>query len=142
MTQVSKTWDEWTDCLGNTYRPGDTVAIAVINGKSPQLVIAIVERINRVDSSGVEITTRKWFEHENPVWKTRTRKQYDYPTRSSISIEEEYQETGKYRTVPSCSVRATPIIDARGFRRWGQGVDGVNKAVTYKIPENIIKVGE
>lgn len=143
---LEKEWPSWQDCLGNTYQPGDLVAIAIINGKSPQLVIARVEKINRVRSNGEEITTRKWFDHEQPVWKKRTRRVHEYAPNSyrSISytdVEEEYQERGEYRTVPSCTVKAIPIIDARGFHRWGSE-DGVNKAVTYQIPENIVKLPE
>lgn len=143
----NKTYDEWTDVLGNTYRPGDLVAIAIINGKSPQMVIARVNKINRVNSSGEEITTRAWIEHETPIWKKRTRRVHQYEPNSYrstgyVDVEEEYEEKGEYRSVPSCTVNATPIIDARGFGRWGTSQDGVNKAVTYRIPENIIKVPE
>lgn len=45
----------WTDVLGNDIRAGDTVAYASINGKSPQLVIANVERIMATDSNGVPL---------------------------------------------------------------------------------------
>lgn len=145
MATESKTWDEWTDCLGNVYRPGDLVAIAIINGKSPQLVIAEVISINRIRKNGEEITTRAWFEHEVPIWKKRTRRvnQYEpngYRFLSSIEVEEDYEEKGEYRTVPHCTVTARPIIDARGFSRWSTTQDGVNKPVTYQIPENIIKL--
>lgn len=147
---ADKTWDEWTDNLGNTYRPGDIVAVATINGKSPQMVIAVVERINRVNSSGEEIKTRKWFDHDEPIQRERE----CYYAKSNDAYYSRYQrevhtckpactmyiETGEYRTVPSCTVRARPIADLRGFSRWGTGEDGVNKAVTYSIPDNIILI--
>lgn len=43
---------EWTDCLGQTYKPGDAVAYASISGKSPQLVIGEVVSIHSHDSKG------------------------------------------------------------------------------------------
>jgi hypothetical protein len=114
---VRKTYDEWTDALGQTYRPGDTVAIATISGRSPQLVIAKVERINAVNSKGEQITTVE-FDRTTKPW-TRT-------------------------TVPSCTVRCKPLVDARDFYRSGKGFFGGQekeiRSVTYQIPENIIKV--
>src|SRR5258705_13890591 len=70
-TVSNKTWDSWTDELGNTYKPGDIIAIATISRKSPQMVLAIVERINRVTSSGEEITASKWFDHDEPIQRER-----------------------------------------------------------------------
>lgn len=147
---ISKTWDEWTDALGNTYRPGDIIAIATVRSKSPQMVIARVEKINRLNGSGEEIMTRKWFDHEMPIQRERE----CYNLKSSYSsymnrpVHEcspsctMYIETGEYRSVPSCSVRAKPLDDLRGFGRWGTAADGTNKSVTYSIPENIIKVSD
>lgn len=146
---VPKTWDEWTDCLGNSFRAGDIIAVATINGKSPQLVLARVERINRVNSSGEEIWTNKWFDHEEPIEHERecrirnstdaymARYYADHVCKRECFF---YIETGEYRKVSSCTVRAKPIVDARGFSRWGKTADGENKSVTYSIPENMILV--
>lgn len=157
-----KTWDEWTDILGNTYRPGDIVAVSTINGKSPQLVIARVERINRVNSSGEEITARKYLEHPEPIEKIR--ECYDrnhvgysewvrlnWPSQSSYvhhpgtghdeTCQRTYMERGEYLPVPSCTVKAKPLKDARGFRRWStEDEEHLHRAVTYSIPANIIKL--
>ena len=96
----------WTDAYGQTYGPGDHIAVATISGRSPQLVIAVVERINTVDSKGQPIVTYVGW---NPT------------TRQPI-------------TAPSCTVTARPVHDGRGFHRWS------DRAVTYRIPGNIIKV--
>lgn len=118
------TWPEWTDVLGQTYRPGDRVAIAIISGRSPQLVIGTVLQINRVDSKGEEIRKAcfKRFERDDGKW--------DY----------------ERWTEDSCTVRVRPELDARGFYRSNRGWfdDKHNEArpVTYKIPENIIKVAD
>ena len=50
-----KTWPEWTDFLGNTFRPGDYVVYASARGSRSFLTFAQVVRINRVNSSGKEI---------------------------------------------------------------------------------------
>lgn len=144
---TDKTWSEWEDGVGNIYGPGDIVAVATVSGKSPQMVIARVERINRLNSSGEEITTRKWFDHEEPIQKEREcyYAKTNYQSYYNQTVHEckpactMYLETGEYRTVPSCTIRATPITDLRGFSR-STKEDGTNKAVTYSIPENIILV--
>lgn len=130
MNDIDKTWPFWTDVLGQTYYPGDLVAVATVNGKSPQLVLARVERINRVNSSGEEITKHKYFPHDEPITKLR-------------SDGSEYQERGEHRNMPSCTVRTKPLVDARGFGRWSTNKEtGENRSVTYSIPENILKVKE
>lgn len=127
MSDDDKTWPEWTDVLGQTYRAGDRVAIATISGRSPQMVIGTVVRINRVDSHGEEIVTH----HSRWEIVDGERKAYYYNT-------------------PSCTVRVQPEIDARGFYRTrGMWIDEkwVNdatdpKQVTYQIPANIIKLNQ
>lgn len=127
-----KTWDEWTDVLGQTYRPGDCVAIAVINGRSPQMVIARVLQINRLNSKGeehYEICSR-WDRCEPGTPGGREDVRWDPDTRSHVGLGTwAIQETR-----PSCTVRCQPIEDARGFGRYG------NKAVTYQFWQNIIRV--
>lgn len=144
-----KTWNVWQDVLGNEFRVGDIIAVATINGKSPQLVIAEVERINRVNSYGEEIYTNKWFDHPEPIEKIKqcwaknqssgysARYYADHVCKRECTV---FMETGETRKVPSCSVRAKPLVDARGFSRWGRTADGVNKSVTYSIPENMILI--
>lgn len=110
-------WDEWTDVLGQTYRPGDFVAYAMISGRSPQLVFARVLQIRKVDSKGEEI--REFVRWEN------------HPT--------ETLSNGRPRQVqvwrPGCKVKVLPLKDARGFYRSKE-----SRAVTLSIPNNIIKV--
>lgn len=50
-----KEWPEWTDQRGNTYRPGDTVAVAAVRHKAATLHIGTVIKINRINSKGEEI---------------------------------------------------------------------------------------
>lgn len=147
-------WPEWTDELGNTYRPGDIVAIAIINGRSPQMVIAKVDRINRVNSYGEAIMTNKSFVLDQPIRherecfvlkrknesNTRYYSMY-YAESDSTHICDpsctEWYQTEEVRNVPSCTVKATPIADLRGFGR-SRNHDGKAKSITYSIPENII----
>lgn len=145
-------WSEWTDELGNTYRPGDLVAIAIINGRSPQMVIARVERINKVNSYGEPHMANKTFDLEEPVRHEREcftlkkrndpywSRYYNYDDHICKPECTEYWQTTETRKVPSCTVTATPIADLRGFSRWSTDQDGKNKPVTYSIPENIIFV--
>lgn len=105
---ADKTWPHWTDILGNLIYPGDFIAVATINGRSPQQVIAKVERINRINSRGEEIVRGE-------------------------------RRNGKWVNVPSCSITARPLMDARDFHRWTKKGEE-NRAVTYQIPENCIKI--
>jgi hypothetical protein len=156
-------WPEWTDELGNTYRPGDIVAVAIVNGRSPQMVLAVVERINKVNSSGDEIRTNKTFDldepirHERECYYLKQKREieqrvgrpgyydnYTYERAKAHSCEPsctEWWQTTEVRNVPSCSVRATPIADLRGFGR-SRNHDGKAKTVTYSIPENILFIKE
>ena len=147
-----KTWPEWEDCRGNFYQPGDIVAVATVNGRSPQLVLARVERINRVNSSGQPIETNKTFDLDEPIRHERVcrikegldRRERYYEMYNGNHVCQptctEYVQTSEVRKVPSCTVKATPVLDARGFGRWSTDHDGKNKAVTYSIPENIILI--
>lgn len=132
-----KTYDEWTDVLGQTYRAGDTVAVAVINGKSPQMVIGEVVRINRLDSKGCEHVDEFWVDDDSKpprTWTTSTGE-----TRSRPEQKRAHR--------PSCTVTVQPLIDARGFYRTGNpspwrvtDPDAKPKPVTYQFWQNIIKV--
>lgn len=76
MTKTSAkqgTTDRWKDSLGQEFRPGDMIAVAVINGRSPQMVIAMVERINTTNAKGEPHTKRAWTGKKKPrevVYKT------------------------------------------------------------------------
>jgi hypothetical protein len=147
-------WPEWTDVVGNTYRPGDLVAIAIINGRSPQMVLAKVIRINKVNSYGEPHMANKVFKLDEPVRHEREcyvqKRKNDpyyvryYGERDSTHICSpsctEYWQTEETRKVPSCTVTAEPVLDCRGFGRWSTDQDGKNKPVTYSIPENILFV--
>ena len=143
-----KTWPEWTDVLGNTYRPGDNVAISIINGKSPQMVIGEVLKINRVNSSKQQLGEFV-YDDGDPELKEAKEKIHDQTFRDRYSDDRLVREDAwqKIRDAdakwqasrvksfkPSCTVRVQPSIDSRGFWRYG------DKPVTYQIPENIIKV--
>lgn len=148
---TDKTWTEWVDERGNTYCPGDIVAIAVINGRSPQMVIARVERINKVNSSGEYIFANKIFQLDEPIRHEREcfivkgkKTSIDGGYYSQFYKDHvcklsciEYWQTSLTQKVPSCTVTATPIMDTRGFSRRTDH-DGKVKAVTYSIPENIL----
>lgn len=114
---VPKTWPEWTDVLGQTYRPDDYVAYAMISGRSPQLVIARVVRINRVNSKGQEITTERW---ENGSWSRNAQRE----------------------TVPYCTVTLLPAIDARGFSRAGKPVTLFIPENIIKIDADLVRALE
>lgn len=123
IDDVDKEWPFWTDKLGHLIYPGDFIAVATINGRSPQMVIARVERINRINSKGEEVTQVKYIQYDEPVEKT-------------ASNGKKYMARGEYQNTPSCTITATPVLNARDFTRWG----APSKKVTYQIPENCVKV--
>lgn len=135
-----ETWDEWEDCMGNSFRPGDLVAIATVSGRSPQLVVAEVIRINKTDAKGTPIVTRQFIKHDEPIMKTRTQKTYDYGTRGYKEEIVSYLEEGEYKQVPSATLTARPI-ESR-FTRYGQSADGTNKPSTYTITANWVKIAD
>ena len=55
-------YDEWTDAIGHTIRPGDTVAVATIEGQRPVIVIGEIVRINSHDSKGQPIVGWHYYE--------------------------------------------------------------------------------
>lgn len=124
-----KTWDEWTDVLGHTYRAGDYVAVSIINGKSPQMVIGKVIQINRVDSKGALIMDCEttWVECAETDEGARQHPR----TKKWQRIHREWTD--------SCTVKVQPLLDARGFDRGGWNGQPP-KAVVYRLWENVIKV--
>lgn len=114
------TWPEWVDKLGQTYRPGDFVAYASINGRSPQMVFARVLEIRRRDSKGALITVDVRYKTGNRI---------ERPNGGGMMDE------WRVRKDPYCKVKVQPIEDARSFYRSADA-----KAVTLSIPENIIRI--
>ena len=108
---IPDTWPSWTDALGQTYEPGDFIAYACVNGRSPQLVFAKVLSIPRKDGQGKEIMEGYWEPDENG------------------------RPFGTRAERPSCKVKVLPLLDARYFYRSENA-----RPVTLSIPQNIIKV--
>lgn len=125
-----KTWDEWTDVLGQTYRAGDYVAIAIINGKSPQMIIGRVVQINRVDSKGTLImdSESEWVPCSEGDIGARLHPHAKVPAATWKRLHRTW--------IDSCTVKVMPLLDARGFNRWSENP----RAVTYRLWENVIKV--
>ena len=84
MTEASE-WPEWTDFLGNVYRPGDHVVYATCSSSSANLTFARALKINRLDKDGEPIMTSK----------------YDRTLRMQI------------RDIPHCTVTLQPLEDSR-----------------------------
>jgi hypothetical protein len=112
-------WDEWTDRLGQTYTVGDIVSVATISGKSPQLVVAEVLRINRKNSRGEEIG--EWY-YDGQV---RTRR----PS-CTVSALPLLDARGFGRYSDFKYNKATGHYEHTGNL----------KAVNYSIPANILKL--
>lgn len=107
------TVDQWTDSLGQTFGPGDYVSIATINDRSPQVVFAKVRQINKTNDKG------------EPY--------YSLGNSSARTFRQPYYNVNATQTVV---VSAEPVLDGRGFYR------GDNRAVSYKIVENIVKLSD
>ncbi len=143
-----KTWPSWTDVLGQEYRPGDIVAVAVINDRSPQLVIAEVVQINAVDSKGKLIGEWSTDGGDPELREAFYRLPWTDPQKHDARRAWEATRTRTFNR--SCTVRARPVIDARGFYRttsgersvWSGGPTAIHdaRAVTYQIPNNVVKV--
>lgn len=132
MAKAKKEWttDRWKDSLGQEFRPGDLVAVATINGKSPQMVVAEVVRINTHNSKGQRHTKQAWTgemhstERENktyigpeippdPTWEYR-RDPYGSPYRtraeSVAAWQEWHQEKARLEADPENWVVRPPTI--------------------------------
>lgn len=133
MAKKVTTTDEWKDTLGQKIKPGDIIAVATVSGRSPQLVIAQIERINTHNSKGelhVMRTHRGFEEKTHPDGRT-----YRVPI-----LHEE----------PTVTVTARPIKDGRDFTRWSNrrynaatktwDSTGEIKPVTYSILGNIVRL--
>lgn len=111
-------WPEWTDVLGQKYAAGDHVAYASVSGKSPQMVIARVVRINRVNSQNKEIMLNEgtWSSPQLVPSCTVT-------VIPVIDARGFYRSNAKWDPVTRTRV---PFAEA--------------KPVTLQLPNNIIKV--
>lgn len=112
MSAIPKTWDEWTDPVGNVYRPGDLVAVAVVSGRSPVLRIGRVLRINRCNTKGQPIVQKDVMFIKGDDGEDKR-----------VVVEK-----------PWCTVTIQPLFYGRGFRSWS------DKAQTYQFPGNIVKL--
>jgi hypothetical protein len=84
--------------LGQIYEPGDVVAYAATVGRSAGLSVAMVRKINRVNSKGETITRR------NPEWTWDMR-------------ENNPDDVPQY--IPSATVTLVPLRDsANRYGRW------------------------
>lgn len=107
-----KTWLTWTDILGHEYTVGDTVAVAGLAGKSAQLVIGEVARINRINSKGEEIFERV----------------YD-------TSDGSYEQGAEMVDRSSCTVTVKPSVHTKR-RPWGNA----SKMHTYQHWRNVVKI--
>ncbi len=115
-------WPEWTDVLGQVYKPGDFVAYSYTHYKSAGLQFGVVDRINRYMKNGKEILGQgKW----------------DQASKSYLP------------GAPSCTVRVIPVEKFKG--KWttkktyySAGQVYLDSAqgtpVTWRKPENILKI--
>lgn len=162
MAGKRPTAPEWTDTLGQVFRPGDLIAVATVNDKSPQMVIARVERINLTNAKGERLVrsiptgrkeTRTRPEYIGPRTLTRLhprdpgwREQVEEQNRlrnDPANWREVQYEVDEYHEVQAATVTAIPVKDGRGFYRTGSRSRDEGKkpkAVTYSLTGNIVKL--
>lgn len=138
-----ETVEEWEDSLGEPFRAGDLIAVAVINGRSPQMVIAEVERINTTNPKGERHTKRvrtgrkvpqeyqrreyvgppmedrhgpgiRTLAEQRAIDQRNREKQYD---KANWKHWTETRMVDEWHEVQNVTVTATPILDGRGFHR-------------------------
>lgn len=144
-TNLAKTTDEWEDSLGQKIVPGDFIAVATISGKSPQMVVAQIEKMSTHNADG------KPFGAHSKAYPAVATDEKDFSPRTFP------RHDGTTVTYPphirTVTVTATPMFDGRGFGRsrgkWGynpitgkyehNGSDKV-RPVTYRVVGNIIKL--
>lgn len=138
------TWDEWVDATGQTYVAGDFVAVATINGKSPQMVFGQVVKINRINSKKQLILESEWHHEDCEAGDRGAQEIYEYKRVENANgyPEQVRVNTGRYRKqvteyVASCTVTVQPLINGRGFSRWSGTKP---KVVTYQLWGNIVKI--
>lgn len=155
------TADEWTDSVGQVFKPGDLVAIATVNGKSPQMVIARVEKINLTNAKGERLVqsvptgskvTRTRPEYIGPempkqpghdTWSIGWRTERDERMREywaecnrlrgdKANWRDVPYEVDEYHDVQAVTITATPLLDGRGFYRSGSGTRAWDKKTKPK----------
>ncbi len=138
---IPLTYDSWTDPCGQTYEPGDYVAVAVINGRSPQMVIGKVISINRVNSKRMEIGDFS-YHYDDRLNETYVKMINDGGyDQSELDAARKALRDSRYSVfTPSCTVTVDPVIDGRNFYRSGMKLGAKVKRVTYQFPGNIVKV--
>lgn len=123
---IPKEWPEWVDSIGQTYSPGDAVAISITSGNSSDIVVGEVVRINRLRANGDEI-------------KLKTRMIGPPPDGSDPTALWHYQ------VEDWCTVTIRPIFicgsPASTYDRTLKQYLPVGKAKTYQKPENIVALG-
>lgn len=144
-TSLAKTTDEWEDSLGQKITPGDFIAVATISGRSPQMVVAQIVRLNTHDKDG------KHFGCSSKAYPAvacdeDAFKPHTVPRHGGGS----YTYGPSLRTV---TITATPLFDGRGFGRsrgkWAlnpttghyehDGSDKVRDS-TYRIIGNVVRL--
>lgn len=109
-----KLWASYVDVLDQTIRPGDYVAYASISGKSPQMVIAQVIQINRLNSSG------------EPIYENSYNKQ---GAGCTIKLQPLIDARGFWRSGQKHDYTTGTVEQVEKAR-----------AVTIQIPANVIKI--
>ncbi len=116
------TWDNWTDGLGSPIWPGCHIAIATVSGRSPQMVVAELLRINRKNSRG-EL-------HKGDLcWFTKDGK------RSNSNPHAPYGRTA------GATFTAKPFYARFDSRVEPWGSEEV-RAATYQFQRNIIRISD
>jgi hypothetical protein len=68
LAPPSTVWYEWTDILGQTYRPGDYVVYAGVSSQASVLHVGKVDRINRYKADGSPILTQGPWNNTTKTW--------------------------------------------------------------------------
>lgn len=131
------TTNEWTDSLGNKIKIGDVVAIATINGRSPQMVFVKITRLNTHRSNGDPIFKEAEFV-DTEVGSKEERDVMKNPYASLWNTHDNWQgkkiSSWKIEGVPAVTVTGRAIKDGRGFFRWAE------RENTYQFIGNVVKV--
>lgn len=110
-----ETVNEWYDSIGQKIHPGDYIAVATINGRSPQLVYAQIKQINKTNKDGKPY----YFGFHGPAQ----------------ALDPQYYNLDNY--TPTVVVSAVPIYSGRDFYRSDNP-----RAVSYSIVGNITKLSD
>lgn len=114
MADELTTYESWIDALGNEIRPGDTVAIAIISGRSPQLVTGKIISINAYNSRGVRHVDTRFVYKDGRI------------------ADRKYVET--------CTITVEPTSGSRWAAE--RGDRRTAKKITYNFPDNMVKIAD